>query len=276
MRPIAQFASYALMILTLTVTLDAQQTTVPEANAGASTEASTTDRSEALSTTLPAPPASRSTRPTIAVLNFDDGTVKEQWPTTQIVTGRGTPAMMPTFDSLDVGTGIASLMVGELVDGGELRLIERQRLADVAREGQGGETVRARYLVLGTVTKFGGEEKIKAGFGLAVGLISHAAHLPLAGGLSMKDTVSHVDLSARIVDTTTGEIVGTASGTGQSKRKGFLLGGTGSGSNRFAAGGLKVDSADFKATILGEATVEAVKDAAQKIKTLLTALTQSR
>jgi curli biogenesis system outer membrane secretion channel CsgG len=202
-------------------------------------------------------------RPAVAVLDFDYGAVREHWPAVQ--RGRGSSAM-PAIESLDVGKGVADLLVAELVNGGHLRVIERQRLADVSREQQGGDRVRARYLIMGSVTKFGGEQKTRAA-AVAMTLIGIATHMPLAGLVSTKKTYANVDLSCRIVDTVTGEIVGTTTGAGQSRRSGVLLGGL--GGRTVGGGGIRVDSADFQATILGEATANAVKDAAGRLRTLL-------
>jgi len=205
-------------------------------------------------------------RPAIAVLEFDYGAVKVQWPS--IRASRRNQQVMPTIDALDVGKGIANLLVVELANSGDLRLVERQRTIDVGREGQGGDGVQARYLVMGAVTKFGGEERTRAGAGLATTVIGIAVRRPLLGMLKIKDTHAYVDLSYRVVDTTTGEIVGAANAAGKSRRRGLLLGGLG-GRSGMSGGGISVGSADFQATLLGEATALAVKDAADKLRALL-------
>jgi curli biogenesis system outer membrane secretion channel CsgG len=205
-------------------------------------------------------------RPAIAVLEFDYGAVKVQWPSIQV--SRRNQQVLPTLDALDVGKGIANLLVAELATSGELRLIERQRIGDIARETQGGDDVRARYLVMGSVTKFGGEQKTRAGGALATTIIGIATHRPIIGLFKIKDTYAHVDLSCRVVDTMTGEIVGAATAVGQSKRRGLLLGGLG-GRQGINGGAISVDSADFQGTLLGEATAAAVKDAADKLRMLL-------
>jgi len=52
----------------------------------------------------------------------------------------------PNIDTLDVGKGVADLLVSDLIDGG-IRLLEREHLADVAREHEGGDAPRARYVL---------------------------------------------------------------------------------------------------------------------------------
>lgn len=204
-------------------------------------------------------------RPTVAVLEFDYGAVKMQWPSVQVSPGQ---QVMPTIDSLEVGNGIANLLVVELASSGELRLIERQRIADVVRESQSND-VRARYLVMGAVTKFGGEQRTRAGAAIATTIIGIATGRHVFGMFKTKDTHAYVDLSCRVVDTMTGEILGATNAAGKSRRRGLLLGGFG-GRKSIGGGGIAVDSADFQATLLGEATALAVKDAADRLRILLT------
>jgi curli biogenesis system outer membrane secretion channel CsgG len=201
----------------------------------------------------------------VAILEFDYGAVKLQWPAVQS-SRRSKQQVMPTLDTLDVGKGIANLLIAELATNGDLRLIERQRLIDVAREDHGGEDVRARYLVMGAITRFGGEQKTRGGAATkAIGLVTR---VPVFLLFKLKDTLAYVNLSYRVVDTTTGEIVKTGSSAGRSRRRGLLVGGL--GANRGITGaGISVESADFQDTILGEATTAAVKDAAEKLRALL-------
>src|SRR5438067_11634681 len=86
-------------------------------------------------------------RPTVAVLDFDFTAAQERAvPGQRAARGK---AAVPNIAAINVGKGIADLLVAELVNSGDLRVLERQRLADIAREQQGGDTVKARYLVMG-------------------------------------------------------------------------------------------------------------------------------
>lgn len=171
---------------------------------------------------------------------------------------------IPAIDTLGVGKGIANLLVADLATAGGLRLVERLREADVAGERL-GDGPRARYLVMGSVTQFGGEQKTRAGAALVSAPIGIAIKRPLLTAFKIKNTHAYVDLSCRVVDAATGEIVGAANAAGTSQRRGVLLGGLGGG----FGGGLSVGSAEFQTTILGEATAAAVKDAATKLRTVL-------
>jgi curli biogenesis system outer membrane secretion channel CsgG len=216
-----------------------------------------------------ADPADR--RPTVAVLEFDYGAVKEDWAATSTGRAFGPGQPRPTIDALNVGKGVADLLVSDLVDGG-IRLLEREHLADVAREHEGGDAPHARYLITGAVTKFGAEDKNHSASAFALALLGARLHLPLAGTFSQKETFARVELSCRIVDARTGEIVGAANGAGQSRRSGLLLGGLVAG----VGGHYSVSSANFQSTILGEATADAVKDAAAKIERVLARLVSTR
>jgi len=68
-----------------------------------------------------------------------------------------------------------------------------------------------------------------------------------------------------MLDTTTGEILASATGEGTSKRSGLLLEGAGGGYGGAGVGHIDFGSSNFRDTILGEATDAAVKATAQKL-----------
>lgn len=211
----------------------------------------------ALSVLAAVPAAAQSSRPTIAVLNFDYGSIEHWWSGNQ-----------------DIGTGISDLLVDELVNDGSFRIIERKRLDAILAEQnlaqsdradpsaktlvQIGKLLGARYVVTGSVTKFGTEKSSKnfggGGWGSKFGV----------GNVGTSKGKASVAIATRIIDTTTGEIMASAKGEGTSKRSGLLLGGAGGG----AVGGMghiEFGSSDFRDTILGEATEMAVKETASKL-----------
>jgi curli biogenesis system outer membrane secretion channel CsgG len=194
---------------------------------------------------------SKSSRPTVAVLDLDFGSVQQWW-----------------SGNWDIGKGVADLLVDELVNDGSFRVIERKRLdailaeqnfsnseradPDAASVAKIGKALGVKYLIVGSITKFGTENKntgINAGaFGggkFGVGRV---------GTSKGKATVA---VTVRMVDTSTGEIMISAKGQAESSRSGMLLGGAGGGG---AGGGGEVamGSSEFRETILGEATEKAV------------------
>lgn len=204
------------------------------------------------------PAAEQSTRPTVAVLSFDYGTVQRWWSGTQ-----------------DIGEGISDMIVDELVNDGSFRVIERKRLDAILAEqnfsnsdradpsaktvAQIGKALGVKYLVVGSVTKFGTEQSNRSfgggGYGGGFGL----------GQVGTSKGKANVAITARIIDTTTGEIMASAKGDGTSKRSGFLLGGAGGGGGGGGGGRIAFGASDFRDTILGEATEMAVKQTTTKL-----------
>ena len=204
------------------------------------------------------PARAQSTRPTVALLDFDFGTVQKWWSGNQ-----------------DIGKGIADLTVDELVNDGSFRVIERKRLDAILAEQNFSNSERAdpsaksiaaigkalgvTYLIVGSVTKFGVEESNKSVGGGAFGGGKFGI-----GSVGKSEGKAAVAITARMVDTSTGEIMASAKGDGTSKRSGLLLGGAGGG-GAGGGGGINFGSSNFHDTILGEATETAVKATVVKL-----------
>ena len=161
----------------------------------------------------------KNTRPQIAVLDFDYGTVDNWW------------------GQYDIGKGIADQLVDALVEDGSFRVIERKKLAtilgeqDFAASGRAdpsaqtmakiGKVLGVKYILVGSITKFSTESR---GSGVRVKGI----------GLGGKKTKSEVRITGRIIDMSTGEIMISGKGVGESSKGGgfnFSKGGFGVGSN---------------------------------------------
>ena len=152
--------------------------------------------------------AAQSKRPTVAVLDLDYGTVQRWWE-----------------GNWDIGKGVADMIVDGLVDDGSYRVIERKRLDAILAEqnfsnsdradpsaasvAKLGKALGVKYLIVGSITKFGTENKdIKVGGG---GWGGAGFGLGKVGTSKGKATVA---ITARMVDTTTGEIMASAKGEG--------------------------------------------------------------
>lgn len=206
-----------------------------------------------------APAASAQTRPTVTLLDFDFGTIQHWW-----------------SGNWDIGKGIADLIVDELVNDGSFRVIERKRLDAILAEQNFSNSNRAdpdarqvaaigkalgvKYLIVGTITKFGLENK-----NLGVGGGGFGGGAFGLGKVGTTKGTATVAITARIVDTTTGEIMASAKGEGTSKRTGLLLGGGAGAGGAGGGGGVNMGSSDFQDTILGEATEQAVKALAARL-----------
>lgn len=177
-------------------------------------------------------------RMTVAVMDFDYGTIDNWW------------------GQYDIGKGMADQVVDALVNDGTWRVIERKKLDTVLAEQDFAQSDRAdpsaaklskvgkvlgvRYIITGSITRFSTEKK---GGGLSVKGI----------GLGGSKAKSLVGLTARMVDTSTGEILISAKGMGESNKGGgfsFSKGGTGVG----------MGSEEWRNSALGEAQEKACNE----------------
>ncbi|HYA96968.1 MAG TPA: CsgG/HfaB family protein [Methylomirabilota bacterium] len=197
----------------------------------------------------------------VAVMNFDYGTVRSAvaaiWGTDQ-----------------DVGKGIADMLVQKLLEDGKFRVFERKALdkliteqnfsnsdrADPATAAKLGKLAGVEAIIIGSITQFGRDDKKTGvgGFGGAAGRFG-------LGGVQHKEAKAVCAITARLVDTTTGEILASVTGTGESKRSGTSLVGAGGGPGGFGGGGLDMSSSNFQQTILGEAVTAAVASTASQL-----------
>ena len=181
-------------------------------------------------------------RPSVAVMDFDFGTVCSGYSGCW-------------WGNYDIGKGVADMVVDQLLEDGSFRVIERKRLDAVLAEQDFAQSDRAdpsaaklskigkalgvKYIVTGTITKYGGEDKKQGARIKGIGV-----------GLGKAKT--EVGLTARLIDTTTGEVMLSAKGLGVSKKGGGFS---------FSKGGLGVgqDTSDFKESAIGEAQEAACK-----------------
>src|SRR5262249_46832173 len=152
---------------------------------------------------LVASAAAQDNRKRVAVLDFDYGTVRSSvaaiWGTDQ-----------------DVGKGIADLLVQKLVEDGKYRLIERKALdkilaeqnfsnsdrADPSTAAKTGKVPGVDAIIIGSITKFGRDDKTTTVGGGGFGLGKFGV-----GGVQKRDAKAVCNISARMVDTSTAEIL---------------------------------------------------------------------
>jgi curli biogenesis system outer membrane secretion channel CsgG len=200
----------------------------------------------------------------VAVMDFDYATVKSA-----VSAEFGTTA--------DIGKGIADLLVDRLVNGGVYSVIERKDLdkivaeqnfsnsdrADANSAAKIGRILGVDAIIVGSITQFGRDDKSTGVAGTAVGGLASRYGLGSAGRRQSKAVVA---ISARLVNTSTGEIFSAATAKGESKRSGTTLLGSGGSSNDSATGGLNMHSSNFANTIIGEAVGEAVTAVVQQLQ----------
>ncbi len=171
----------------------------------------------------------------------------------------------------DVGNGITSLLITKLVNDGTYSVIERKMIDSLLKEQNFSASDRANpesaikfgkllsvdAIITGTVTQFGFEDKdvnIGAAVNAVTGYIPFAGYVPFGGlGFGVHKSKARVAIDARLIDCTTGEILGAIQGIGESSRKGTSL---------FGSGVVNFESAGFENSLAGEATMQAVNQLA--------------
>jgi len=185
----------------------------------------------------PAPAPATSARRRVAVLDFDYATVHSS------VTGL-------YGSDVDVGKGVATVLVSELVRNGTYTVMERAEVdrilseqnfqqgarADASTAAKLGRLLGVDAIIIGSITQFQREDK-----NINLGL--------------RKETKATVAIDARIVQIGTGEILGVAQGKGESKRARMK---TEDDNHPAFRSGQDMWSADLASTLLGEATRTAV------------------
>ena len=194
----------------------------------------------------------------VAVMNFEYGTVSTY--VQQIFGGNE-----------DIGKGIADMLVDRLVNDGKYSVIERKALdkliteqnfsnsdrADPSSAAKIGKLLGVDAIIVGSVTQFGRDDSSKGIGGGAFGGGKFGI-----GGIGKKEAKAVVQITARLVNVDTGEILASIAGKGESKRGGLNLGGGGAGGGGGGGGGFSMGSSNFGATLIGEATNEAVTSCA--------------
>jgi curli biogenesis system outer membrane secretion channel CsgG len=207
----------------------------------------------------PAPSAGPKKR--VAVMNFDYGTVRT---TVQQIFG----------SDQDVGKGISDMLVEKLVNGGQYSVIERNALdkilkeqnfsnsdrADATTAAKIGAVLGVDAIIIGSITQFGRDDQHTNVGGGGYGLGKFGL-----GGVGTSKAKAVVAVSARIINTSTAEIMVAVTGKGESTRSSTSLIGAGGGWTGGGGGGLDMGSSNFANTILGEAVRGAVDNTAEQL-----------
>jgi len=206
------------------------------------------------------------TRKRVAVMDFDYATVQTY--------------VNEIFGSnQDVGKGISDLMVTKLVNDGVYSVIERKALDKIIAEQNFSNSDRANpetaakigrilgldAIIVGSITQFGRDDQNKSIGGGAGGWIAGKYGHGL-GNVGTRKAKAVVVISARMVDTSTAEILAAANGKGESTRQSTSLLGEGNSASAGAGGHYDMGSSNFGATILGEAVSAAVNDTSKQLE----------
>lgn len=166
----------------------------------------------------------------VAILTFAPGHIDDAW------------------HGWSLEEGVTNLVTDELVNRNKFIVVERNRIEQIQAEqrlgasgalevetaSQIGKMLGARLAVMGTITEW--DMKQTAGIGISF--------------LRVSGSQAKVTLTGRVVDTETGQILGSLSGSGSK---------TGAGISIDNFRGISFDAEQFRSSTLGQATMAAVK-----------------
>ncbi|MGH7754030.1 MAG: CsgG/HfaB family protein, partial [Gemmatimonadales bacterium] len=202
----------------------------------------------------------------VAVFPFEYATVRE-WVTDM------------WHSDVDIGKGVADMIVTDLVRNGTYSVVERSQLdrilgeqnfqqsgrADPSTAAQIGRLLGVDAIIIGSITEFGREDKrLGVGGNVRVGGIG-------IGRVGRNTSKAVVAINARIVSIQTAEILAVAEAKATSSRSGTSIAGD-------AAGVTNVDfgSSSFGGTIIGEATRETVNQLVPQLTAAASKIAETR
>jgi curli biogenesis system outer membrane secretion channel CsgG len=163
------------------------------------------------------------------------------------------------WSRIDVGEQVSALITDRLVEKGvKFQVVEREHLSsilaeqnlvrggrvDPSRAVEIGRLLGAQMLVFGTVTRFELSSTGRVG----------------VGGIGVGGTRGRVSLTNRVVDATSGVILGSVEGNGS---------GTGASIDVADLRGVSFSASEFMESAIGRATVEAVDEVSDKLASIV-------
>ena len=123
-----------------------------------------------------------------------------------------------------------------------------------------GKVLGVDAIIIGSITQFGRDDQHTnvGGGGYGLGRFG-------LGGVGTSKAKAVVGITARVINVSTGEILASVQGEGESTRSSTSLLGAGGGWSGGGGGSLDMGSSNFANTILGEATHKAVDDVGAKL-----------
>jgi curli biogenesis system outer membrane secretion channel CsgG len=192
------------------------------------------------------------TKKRVAILNFEDYSAP----------GSGSPSVFGAV-AQDVGKGVSAQLIEKLTAGGKYTVVDRSALKTLLDEqaasepdGMDGYGRAARIgrllaldaMIVGAITRFGPDVPQKSGS-------THPR-------MSRRKSKAYVDITARVLDMSTAEVIAAFTITGESAHTGeVMIIGTGGKS----AATQEVLDSEFAETLLGEATRNAVEKLAAQL-----------
>ena len=164
-------------------------------------------------------------------------------------------------DAADVGKGISAQIIEKLIAGGKYAVVDRSAVKALLEEQNGTQVGEDAYgtaarigrmlgldaMIIGAITRYGPEAAPKSG-----------GHRPM----STRKSKAYVDITARVLDMTTGQLIGGFTATGESARSADVMHINGPGRLGETP---EILSGDFANSLLGEATRNAVEKIAEQL-----------
>jgi curli biogenesis system outer membrane secretion channel CsgG len=213
--------------------------------------------------TLSCTKGATATKRVLAIDEFDYGTVRN-----------AVAAMFGT--QVDVGKGILALLTKRLAEEGKYRIVERKNLQAVLGEQDLGASNRVKQgtnakigrvqgadaILMGTITVFGQDTRSN---GVNTGAITRGRLGGVLGNVNVgkRSDKAVVEISYRLVDAETSEVISVGEARGESKRNSSGVGLAGMANGNGGAVGVNMTSANFLETVIGEATVDCVNKLAE-------------
>jgi curli biogenesis system outer membrane secretion channel CsgG len=189
----------------------------------------------------------------VAVLNFDDPDA-----------GADAPSGLFGADGGDVGKGVSVMLIQKLVQEGKYTLIDRSALVELLKEQS--ETDSDRLDAYGLATKIGrllGLDAMIVGAITRYGPESKQENVGGGGfGTKTRKSKAHVEITAEVLNISTGAIMADFKGVGESSRTGdiSIMGIRGHGKTP-----MEILGNEFVESLLPEATSSAVEQIAKQL-----------
>jgi curli biogenesis system outer membrane secretion channel CsgG len=199
----------------------------------------------------------------IAIMDFDYGAVQSTTPLAEFFGG-----------DQDLGKGITALLISKLVKDGKYTLIEYAAIDKVLAEQDFSKTERADPLIasrvgrilgvdailIGTITRFGPEHAPPKTSGKGNPFSPMSGH----GSAGINKSKAAVELTVRVVNPMTGDVIASAVGTGLSAEEGSFY----YASFQTKQGMFDFSSSQFANTVLGQAAYAAVDQTATQLNAI--------
>jgi curli biogenesis system outer membrane secretion channel CsgG len=189
----------------------------------------------------------------VAVLNFDNPQA-----------GTDAPKGLFGVDGEDVGKGVSVLLIQKLVEGGKYTIVDRSTLEELLKEQKAsdrseldaygmaakiGRLLGLDAMIIGAITQYGPDETDKS---------EHGVSIP---GMRARKAKAVVGITAQVFDVSTGEVMASFTGQGESTHPAevLILGARGNGK------GTEMLGSEFAQSLFPEATRSAVEHLAVQL-----------